>query len=60
MNKPITTSFVVTAELKQLLEQWAKDEDRTVSATLRRILESEAQRRAARQPSKQEVVYQTH
>lgn len=45
MNEPATISFVGTAELKRLLEQWAKQEDRTVSATLRRILESEAQRR---------------
>jgi hypothetical protein len=60
MNEPTTISFVATVEIKRLLEYWAKNEDRTVSATLRRILESEAQRRAARQPSTQEVQYTPH
>ena len=60
MNEPATISFVATVELKQLLENWAKQEDRTVSATLRRILEQEAQRRNARQWSNREVEYQTN
>ena len=38
-------SFVITRELKQRLEQWAKDEDRSISATLRQILAREAERR---------------
>ena len=59
MNQPITISFVGTTDIKSLLEQWAKQEDRTVSATLRRILENEAHRRN-RQPSRQEVQYQTN
>ena len=45
MPKPLTICFVATPELKQLLADWAKQEDRTVSATLRQILEHEAQRR---------------
>ena len=60
MNESITISFVGTTDMKNLLEQWAKQEDRTISATLRRILENEAQRRAVRQPSKQDIMYQTH
>ncbi len=56
----ITVSFVATKELKQLLEQWSREEDRTVSAVLRRILEGEAKRRQYQQSSKQEVSYQTH
>ncbi len=59
MNHPQTISFVATAELKRLLEQWAKDEDRTISATLRQILAQEARRRN-RQPSRQQVSYQTN
>lgn len=58
MNEPITTSYVLTVKLKRLLESWAKDEDRSESATLRRILEQEAQRRNT-QP-KQEVMLQPH
>ena len=56
MNESATISFVATTELKRLVESWAKLEDRTVSATLRRILEQEAQRRKIQQ--KQEVLYQ--
>jgi hypothetical protein len=55
----VTINFVATPELKSQLEQWAKDEDRTMSATLRRILEAEAQRREAKQ-TRQEVEYQTN
>ncbi len=52
MSKPATISFVGTTDLKALLEQWAKDEDRTISATLRRILEAEAKRRNAKATQK--------
>ena len=58
MTDPKTISFVGTIEIKNWLKQWAKQDDRTVSATLRRILEQEAQRRNTLQ--KQEVMYQTH
>ena len=45
----ITTSFVITTELRRLLEQWAKEEERSVSYVVRQILKAEAQRR--KQPS---------
>ena len=45
MPEPATICFVGTVELKAILERWAKEEDRTVSATLRQILEREVQRR---------------
>ena len=48
-----TICFVATAELKRQIEQWAKDEDRTISATLRRILTQEATRRRNRQRKQQ-------
>lgn len=47
MTNRIIMSFAVTAELRDLLKRWAKQEDRTVSATLRQILEAEAFRREA-------------
>lgn len=53
MNEPQTISFVGTTEIKQLLEQWARAEDRSISATLRQILAQEATRR-------QEGIYQTN
>ena len=49
MQEQVTMSFVATSELKQLLERWAQQDDRTVSATLRQIITQEAQRRATRQ-----------
>jgi hypothetical protein len=52
-------SFIATPELNSQMEQWAKDEERTMSATLRRILEDEALRREAKQ-TRQEVEYQTN
>lgn len=45
----ITTSFVVTKEIKICLEQWAAADDRSVSYILRDILKKECDRRAARQ-----------
>lgn len=45
MSKPITISFVGTAQIKEWLEHWSKEDDRSVSATLRQILEKEAGRR---------------
>lgn len=45
-NEKLTTiCFMGTAEQKALLEQWAKQDDRSVSYLLRRIIHSEAQRR---------------
>ena len=47
-EQPVTISFVATSELKELLEQWSVEDDRTVSATLRQILSQEIQRRNSR------------
>lgn len=48
-GKLTTICFMGTEQHKALLKQWAKTEDRTVSATLRRIIEREAQRRKAQE-----------
>lgn len=45
MSEPATICFVGTLELKNMLEQWAADDDRSVSAVMRQILKREAQRR---------------
>lgn len=45
-------SFVLSTHFEELLKQWAADEDRTMSATLRQILEQEAQRRQAKKQQK--------
>lgn len=55
MSEPKTISFVATAEIDRLVKQWAAQEDRTVSATLRQILEQEATRRQ-QQASRQQAV----
>ena len=44
-NETTTISFVISIDLKRLVEQWARDEDRSLSATLRKILTQEAHRR---------------
>jgi DNA-binding HxlR family transcriptional regulator len=59
MDKLPTIHFVATPELKQLLEEWAKEDDRSLSATLRRLIEAEARRRKGQQQSKREVEYKT-
>jgi (p)ppGpp synthase/HD superfamily hydrolase len=48
-----TVHFVATGELKQQIEQWAKESDRTVSAELRQILLAEAARRQQAKGNKQ-------
>ncbi len=47
LNEPLTISFIGTRELKELLEEWAKADDRSVSYIIRKALENEAERRAA-------------
>lgn len=47
------TSFVLTTNLKELLKQWAAQNDRTLSAELRQILIQEAARRQQINPNKQ-------
>lgn len=59
MSEHQTISFVATIELKKQLEQWAVQDDRSISATLRRILEAEATRRATRQPLQKATTYRT-
>lgn len=44
-QQQITFSAVITLDLKQALEKWAREADRTVSAELRLILAREIQRR---------------
>ncbi|MBE7553126.1 MAG: hypothetical protein HS126_18795 [Anaerolineales bacterium] len=61
MSKPITISFLGTTELKALLEQWAREDDRSVSYVMRQILKCEAQRRAqAQHPQPEPIIQQTH
>ena len=51
MQDQKTMSFVLNTRLEEFLEQWAAEDDRTISATLRQILERETQRR--KQPQKE-------
>lgn len=53
MTKQETVSFVAPPDLIAALRQWAADDDRSVSATLRRILAEEDARRQARQVRQQ-------
>jgi hypothetical protein len=53
MGKPQQITLLITEELKQQLEQWAKEDDRTQSAELRWILAREAARRQQAEKSKQ-------
>lgn len=50
MDEQITRSYVITKRLDSLLREWANDDDRTLSAQLRHILEREAMRRAVEKP----------
>ena len=52
MQDQKTMSFVLNTRLEELLKQWAAEDDRTISATLRQILERETQRR--KQPQKEQ------
>ena len=45
MTKSPTISFVGTIEIKAWLEQWAKENDRSISYIIRQILDQEVQRR---------------
>jgi predicted transcriptional regulator len=47
MSKSVTMSLVATKELKKMLEQWAQQDDRSVSYIIRQILEKEIRCRAA-------------
>ena len=54
MTEPITISFVGTTEIKTLLEQWATEDDRSISYIMRQILKREQQRRSSPQSNKQQ------
>jgi hypothetical protein len=58
MQEQITVSYVLNKRLKTLLQQWAEQNDRTVSAELRQILEREAERREQGHPIAQKSVPQ--
>ena len=45
MTDRVVISFAATEDLREMLKRWARKEDRTVSATLRQIIEAEARRR---------------
>lgn len=61
MSEPITISFVGTTELKTLLEQWARQDDRSISYVMRQILKREAQRRMQAQlPELKPITQQSH
>lgn len=47
MAEQITVCYVLNDRLKNLVQEWAKQNDRTASAELRQILEREATRRQA-------------
>lgn len=49
MSEPATICFVGTTELKTMVEEWAREDERSVSYIMRQILKREAQRR---KPSK--------
>lgn len=53
MSEPATICFVGTVELKAQLEQWAAEDDRSVSYIMRQILNRETQRR--KQPKKEQA-----
>lgn len=50
MSEPATICFVGTTELKTMVEEWAKEDERSVSYIMRQILKREAQRRKQAQP----------
>lgn len=45
MPEPTTISFVADTDLKAILEQWAKDDDRSVSSVIRFCIDQERKRR---------------
>lgn len=60
MPEPITISFVGTTEQKTLLEQWAKQDERSVSYIMRQILKREAQRREGRNSEQKPINQPIH
>lgn len=60
MSEPVTICFVGTTEQKTLLEQWAKQDDRSVSYIIRQILRREAQRRKQGQSAESKTTQCLH
>jgi len=54
VSEQTVISFVGTTALKRVLEAWAREADRSVSAELRQILAQEIKRRQ-QQPAKQKA-----
>lgn len=52
MQEQKVMSFVLNSRIEELIREWAAEDDRTMSATLRQILEQEAQRRQAKKQQK--------
>ena len=55
MSEPATICFVGTTELKTMLEQWAAEDERSVSYIMRQILKREAQRRKQPQTNQKQT-----
>lgn len=55
MPEQITRSYIITKRLDSLLREWATEDDRTLSAQLRHILEREASRREVEKPKVKQV-----
>ena len=48
MSERLTIAFVGNKELKELLDQWARENEGSVSAVLRQLIKREEARRKAR------------
>jgi hypothetical protein len=55
MSDLVTISFVATKKQKKLIEQWAQEDERSISYIIRQILEKEIQRRIV-ESQKREVI----
>jgi hypothetical protein len=55
-DKLVSIGFMATAEQKKFLGEWAKIEDRSVSAVLRRLIDQEAERRQKANGQRTKVV----
>lgn len=53
--KYIPLSFNALQEQRVLLEQWAREQDRSISAVLRRLIEQEEQRRDNRPEAQKQL-----
>lgn len=51
-NKAVSRCYVLTRRLSKLVEMWAKEEDRSNSAVVRKLINNEAKRREETQAQK--------